>query len=125
QIGEMARDPADFAMSRHVYARLSGQGFEIKVPLGEEAIDDGVVARIRARFHAAYKEIYGAVDEQAPVEVIDWNVAGVRDRGQALRYADDARANAGKLDTRRRAYFPEVGGYVECPVYSRNALPVG
>ena len=25
----------------------------------------------------------------------------------------------------RRAYFPEVAGYVDCPVYDRHALPAG
>jgi N-methylhydantoinase A len=32
---------------------------------------------------------------------------------------------AGALKGRRRAYFPETGGWVDCPIYDRYALPAG
>jgi N-methylhydantoinase A/oxoprolinase/acetone carboxylase beta subunit len=62
------------------------------------------------------------------VEAVDWYLvasipngaaAASRARGWRGEVAGGARRGA------RRAYFPELGGYVEAPVYERAALGAG
>ena len=61
-----------------------------------------------------------------PVEIVNWKVEvwGPSPKTEDYRLAgigpsQDARKGV------RQAYFPEAGGYVDCPVYDRYSLTVG
>lgn len=126
QIAAMGYEITDFNISRHVYARMAGQGFEIKVVLGPQPADTTMPSRIRQAFIDSYQNIYGAVDQAADIEVVNWGMTGSRERatGFSFERAPGTGTDAPRKSA-RRAYFPEMGGYVMCDVYQRTDLPIG
>jgi N-methylhydantoinase A len=60
-----------------------------------------------------------------PVETVTWKLSaiGVAPRVSLAKAGDSQRNDALKM--RRRAWFPEAGGWTDCPVYDRYALAPG
>jgi N-methylhydantoinase A len=115
--------PAEISYERAADMRYVGQGHEVSVPLPEGALKDGDVAKISATFEEVYRTLYGRKGPDVPLEVVNWRVvaAGPRPRMDFhLPAGNGGRDNP--LKGKRRAYFPECGGYVEAPVYDRYAL---
>src|SRR5581483_5468494 len=95
------------------------------LPSGE--LHAGDTAAIITAFERVYRELYGRLGPPVPVEVINWRVVS---SGPApdLRLQTPAgpRDDAGAAQKGRRpAYFPELGGYHDTPVYDRYALAPG
>jgi N-methylhydantoinase A len=126
QLGELGEPK----WSRYAYMRYSGQGHELKVDLPEGRItNDYAVAGISA-FQETYKRNYGYTQPDTPIEAVDWYlVASIPssptppqesiDRG--MQSADKSAAEK----PARQAYFPEIGGYVECAVADRYMMTAG
>jgi N-methylhydantoinase A len=109
---------------RSADARYLGQGYELTVPVPPGPFDATTLARVRDAFDEIYAARYGYANAGEPVEVVTWKVSAA---AGAPRVAF-AKAPVGGGDGskgHRRAYFPEAGGYVECPVYDRYALGAG
>jgi N-methylhydantoinase A len=105
--------------------RYVGQGYEVEVALpGTDAKD--ALAAMPGAFAREYASVFGTSFAAWPVEVVAWKVevtGPLPGEGTAyrLRHANDVgSARRG----RRRAYFPEAGGSIDCPVYAREALGV-
>jgi N-methylhydantoinase A/oxoprolinase/acetone carboxylase beta subunit len=80
---------------------------------------------VRAAFDEIYAARYGYAQPAEPVEVVTWKLSAVGGAARvALAKAPTAPA-AGGLKGRRRAYFPEAGGWIDCPVYDRYHLAAG
>ena len=95
----------------------------VPVPVGP--FDAAALARVRAAFDEIYAARYGYAQPGEPVEVVTWKLSAV---GGAPRVAlakapttPGVRADKG----RRRAYFPETGGWIDCPIYDRYGLAAG
>ncbi len=121
---DAARAPA---IGRFAYMRYAGQGHEIRVDLPEFPVAADFSAQVTARFEEAYRAKYGYHQPGAVVEAVDWYVvASVPSRNGG---AESAKSFAAKTGSFRRgtraAYFAELGGYADCPVIDRDALPVG
>jgi N-methylhydantoinase A len=110
--------------------RYVGQGFEVLTelplgPYGHEAVES-----IRAAFEAAYQHLYGRTVEGLRIECVNWRLrasgpaTGVSRVREALRHRPGANAAEKQVGT-RRAYSPDVGGFVATPVYDRYALVPG
>ncbi|MGA0594566.1 hydantoinase/oxoprolinase family protein [Enterovirga sp. CN4-39] len=112
------------SFSRSIYLRYKGQGFELKVPVPVGAVDDGYVTHARAAFEETYRRIYGAAVPSTEIEAVDWLVVWSADAPARHMSAGEAVASPAS-PTRRPAYFPEAGGFVDCNVYLRAALPPG
>jgi N-methylhydantoinase A len=117
---------ADCRVQLKVDMRYVGQGYEVEVNLpGIEA--EEALAAMPAAFANAYEAVFGTSFPEWPVEVIAWKVdVSGPPPGQGEPYAlrhSDAIADASR--GRRRAYFPEAGGGIDCPVYARAALRPG
>ena len=74
-------------------------------------------------FDAAYASVFSLSYLDEPIEVIHWKVdlsgpAPKFDGRWSTRNRVAGQISKGK----RRAYFPEAGGFVDCPVYNRYAL---
>jgi N-methylhydantoinase A len=109
------------ALSRAASMHHVGQGFEIRVELPDDVTD---IAAIREAFFSRYRQEYGYVDRETPIEVTDWAV--VATIGAAPdRFALPLREGAGRSGSTRPAYFPEVGGMVETPVFDRGSIGPG
>lgn len=119
-------DAADIRIERWVDMRYHGQGFEVPVLLSEDWIAREDLSALLAAFVETYVKFFGHDLESAAVDAVTWRLVA---RGPANRIdLTTLRASQPTAATplrTRRAYFAEMGGFVECPVYERNTLPVG
>jgi N-methylhydantoinase A len=110
---------------RSADARYVGQGYELNVPVPPGPLDAGALARLRARFDEIYAARYGYANPREGVEVVTWKLSAVGGAPRVALAKQPSRSGEGTRKGVRRAYFPEVPGYLECPVYDRHALPAG
>src|SRR6185436_9740634 len=114
QAMEVVRDSAvsgAVTVTRSVDARYVGQGYELTVPVPGGTLDAAALARVRAAFDEVYAARYGYAQPAEPVEVVTWKLSAI---GGASRIALAKAATtplAGAVKRRRRAYFPETGGW--------------
>lgn len=114
-------------LTRTASMRYVGQGHELDIPVPGGVWSPDTVTRIHQAFDDAYAVTYGYSDPQEAVEIVTWKVAAstptppVTLPPPAAAGSDPAVALKGS----RQAYFPESGGFVECPVYDRYRLGVG
>lgn len=106
-------------------ASYVGQVHELMVPAHE-----GVLERtdeLVRRFHEAPDRFYTYRIESNPVQFYHWRVRaiGAIDRMTRVeqRYAGEDSSHAAKVS--RHAYFDELRGFVETPVYDGNRLEHG
>ena len=113
---------------RFAYLRYRGQGHEIRVDLPAFPIAEAYVGRLVQGFEEAYLAKYGYRQSGAKVEAVDWYlVAAIAATAPAGTRAGNWRGGEGgrAFSGTRQAYFPELGGYAECPVFERGALALG
>jgi N-methylhydantoinase A len=114
--GRAAMEGLDWRVSRSVDMRYAGQGYEVSVAAGEDALE---------RFHALHRKRYGYADTSRAVEVVSlrvrftvevepWDAAA-----QEMRSGDGVHART-KMT---KVYFGEEA--VEALVYARDLLRAG
>lgn len=107
--------------------RYVGQGHEIQVPLPVGQLSSDSIAVIISSFEEIYRRLYERLSSSVSVEIINWRVTSsgppprVHLQGTGEEQKDAQTAQKGS----RKAYFPELGGYDNIPVYNRYALMVG
>ncbi|HEV2580448.1 MAG TPA: hydantoinase/oxoprolinase family protein, partial [Ktedonobacteraceae bacterium] len=110
---------------READIRYVGQGYEIRVPLPAGELDSGSVSTITASFEEVYRRLYERLSQSVPIEIINWRVTTFSPmptvRLQLPEHTADQSARKGS----RKAYFPELGGYWDTPVYNRYGLSPG
>lgn len=117
---------ADIRVERSVDGRFQGQLHEIQVPLPEDwsrmAVDDFIV-----RFNAVYRELYHYAPDHTPIELLTWRarVSGMRRPLSAPVLADMGGDIGAARKGHRRAWFSELGGFVDTPIYDRYRLGAG
>src|SRR5207244_3727308 len=122
----------------------------ILIPFGAGAMSLGALSTeslptITASFENAYRALYHRLPHGVPIEALNWRLTvsgpqpstGLSRRsepGRALirppsvhasRTAPTTTGSARATKGARQAYFAEVGGFVETPVYDRYALHAG
>ena len=70
--------------------------------------------------------MYGRSNQNFPVEAVNWEVvaSGPRPKVDLPKKAPDADRKSPSRPL-RPVYFPEADGFVDCPVYMRDALEPG
>lgn len=116
---------ATVTTARSVDARYVGQGYELTVPVPPGPLDAGALARIRAAFDEIYAARYGYANPSEPIETVTWKLAAVGGSPRVALAKATSDGRDGGLKGRRRAWFPETGGWVDCDVYDRYALAPG
>ena len=126
QVNERARLIADrdVILSRAASMHHVGQGFEIRVELPVDVVDARYVDAMCESFFARYRQEYGYVDRDTPIEVTDWYVVAAAP-GDAAEPAARFRPAASRPTSSRQAYFPEAGGSITVPVVDRYPLRQG
>jgi N-methylhydantoinase A len=109
--------------------RFAGQGYEIAVELPNFPYGPVNLPNLREAFFQAYARAYGdRTFERA------WDIVGVHWRLRAsatggLLAMEKLPAVAGTADAAlkgtRPVWFPETGGFIDCPVYDRYSLGPG
>jgi len=121
-IRETGLDAAAARIERLADMRYVGQGFELVVPLptGPYTAADALVSAFEAR----YRQIFSQTLAQVPVEVINIRVT-VRAPASQDKLVVVQTFESGALKGKRPTYHPELGKYVDTPVYDRARLPAG
>jgi N-methylhydantoinase A len=110
--------------------RYLGQSYELAIPLAE--VTDAEWTGLAPAFHAEHLRRFGHSDPTAPIETVSFAVTaiGLIDMPELPRPPQGEREPpaAARRGT-RRAYFEAAGGHsdgwVECPVWQREALLAG
>src|SRR5713101_545720 len=114
-------------IERRVDMRYIGQSYELAIPLA--ATTDAEWAELAPAFHAEHLRRFGPSDPASPVEVVSFAVTatGLIDTPELPRPPQGEREPPGAARRgTRRAYFETAGaGWVECPVWQREALLAG
>jgi N-methylhydantoinase A len=109
--------------TRFADMRYIGQGYTLEVPVPLE-LDDDAVAGVIDEFHAIHLRVYNHAHPGAATEFVNLRVV----QEWALPRPDlrpAAAAHVGAERGSRRAYFDELGGFVDTPVYARGSLDAG
>src|SRR5437870_3599363 len=137
--------PADIHISRIAEMRHAGQGHEVECAMPLGALSTESLPTITASFENAYRALYHRPPHGVPIEALNWRLtvsgpqpgtglSGRSEPGRALirppsvhasRTAPTTTGSARATKGARQAYFAEVGGFVETPVYDRYALHAG
>ena len=107
--------------------RYVGQGYEIEVALPADVALAAGHRGLPEQFAKSYAEVFSISYLKLPLEIMNWKVEA---RGPTPQMA--ARTHLVGVTPRsearkgtRRAYFPDAGGFIECPVWDRYALSTG
>jgi N-methylhydantoinase A len=110
---------------RMVEVRYAGQGHELTVPVPPGLLDAGALPALQRAHGEVYAAHYGYAEPPgAPLEATNWKLE-ITCAAPPVTLSAPPR---GAGDPRKRArpvYFPEAGGFVDCPVYDRYRLGVG
>jgi N-methylhydantoinase A len=107
----LGQPPAAFV--REVDLRYAGQGYELTVPYREA----------RSAFAELYARRYGMASPTEALEATTWRLAAVL-RTPTVELPE-LPPGEGCPSRRRRAWFPELGGWADCEVHRREALVPG
>jgi N-methylhydantoinase A len=105
-----------FEVERTVDVRYVGQGYELNVAHGEEAVE---------RFHAAHAQRYGFANRERGLEIVN---VRVRVRVRAEKYEpvrEEVRAGDGKAALRGEKAIYFDGEWVKARVFDREKLRAG
>jgi N-methylhydantoinase A len=104
----------DVTYRRSVAVRYRGQSHELDVPLARGIADDGALQHLRHEFHRRHREAFG-VGSGGPIEIVNLRVRATVAVPHA-RFVRPSRADGEGTSVTRRAWFAELGGYVDTPV---------
>lgn len=125
-IERMVKDgmrPADVVCQRSADMRYIGQSYELEVPISA-AVDLAAVEQANARFRQRHERVYGHASAEAAVEFVNLRTVHacpldpVDWRGAAVPVTGPGTAA-------RKCYFEQRGGFVDTPVFPRDALGEG
>jgi N-methylhydantoinase A len=112
-------------VARAADLRYVGQGFELTVAVPAGPLDAAALAGVRMAFDEVYAARYGYAQPREPVEAVTWKLSAVGGTPRVTLAKAASTPAAGGVKGRRRAYFPETGGWVDCPIYDRYKLAAG
>ncbi len=111
---------------READMRYIGQGYEIPVRLPDEKLGQDGASKISASFEETYRRLYGRSGPPVAVEITNWRVMCSGPRSKVhFDTPPQADAEGNPRKSARQAYFPELGGFVETPVFDRYGLAPG
>ena len=114
------------SLARSADLRYAHQGSELTVPYDRPQVDrEGLDAMLR-EFHRRHRRLYGFALEQ-PVEIVTLRATASGEVGRVRMPPIPANGSGPDeaVIRRRRVYFEESGGFVDCPVYRRAGLNAG
>ena len=115
----------DIRFSASAEMHYEGQGFDIDVSLPRVPLDPQAIEELIAAFHERYADTFGYAQPDQPIRATGWKLGAVHSKGE-FRWPELPRnGSTPHPASRRPAYFPETGGFVDTPVYARAGLGRG
>ena len=115
---------------RALQMHYAGQGYEVDVDLPGSETGSKNRSKVNAKtildlFNTVYKRMYGRIYNDVPVEIINLRVVAeiIPDSKFSLPHLNKTGRDVQlAIKGSRNAFFPENGGYIQCPVYDRDKL---
>lgn len=117
-------DPGKATIERTADVRYHGQDYSLEISAAEPCASPGAREAWQARFVAAYRELYGKVDDDNPIELASIRVYA-RQAAPSPAIPSPKAGRAAEPKGRRDVYFPLLQDFADTPVYERDALVVG
>ena len=118
----------DTSIQYGVDCRYVGQGYELRVELPEEEIDEGRIEDVWKQMHELHRAEYGHAFEDNPIELVNLRVSGV---GETPKITEVPVGGKRSIDSARldeqEVYF-WIDGTLESistTFYDRTRLPIG
>lgn len=107
--------------------RYVGQSYELEVPFpeAEKELNMSGLSGLKERFHEKYIRTYKHAFRELPVEFTAIRVVFSQSPVPAPETGKVRQGEWARAEDRRRAYFDEGPGWMECDVYNRYQLPFG
>lgn len=67
----------DITVSRALDCRYVGQGYELRIPVGDEKLDEAGLRQVMEQFHRAHEQEYGHCFRGEPVEIVNLRTTAV------------------------------------------------
>ena len=117
-------DNSRVLVQRSVDLRYSGQDYPLEIEITGPCTNRSVTAEWESRFEAAYKDLYGKVDDDNPVELVSVRVL-VSQPAPQLDIARPSATTDALPKASREIYVSAEAGMEWADVYERNALRIG
>jgi N-methylhydantoinase A len=116
---------ARIRLDRALDMRYAGQGYEITLPCGAEALHREGIGALRRRFDETHEQLFGHMAPDQPVEVVSYRMCGIGtvSAPPMPKYKPTGARLSDALREHRLARFD--GKSLACPVYQRECLDVG
>jgi N-methylhydantoinase A len=111
--------------------RYVGQAHEVTVEVPEEIvknkIDAEAIGKLTDMFHESHKSLFGHASRDAAVEFITISVSaiGPSEKGKMMEIEQGTRSTDTAFKQKRKVYFEDFDGYIDCPTYERSRLRAG
>lgn len=107
--------------------RYVGQSYELTVPLPGKAIAVRDMPQIAALFHKEHERAYGHCAPEEPIEVVNLKLSatGLIPKPELKELKRGGISPEAALRPRRKVYFSETEGFVDCATYDRYRLTWG
>jgi N-methylhydantoinase A len=110
-------------VSRALEMRYLGQNYELELPIGETALDDGRVPALWQAFHAAHEARFGFAIPGEPIEIVNLTVTAASRTERPQVHELDPSMPSGRPVAERPVRFDS--GRLATPVYARDSLAPG
>ena len=122
---EAGATPDEISLTPSADMRYLGQGFEINVPLPRIELDTADEEAIRRAFFDSYRQQFGRVVDDVPIEAISWRLTSAAPgRDIRLDDVDRPKSEGDAKRGQRPVHFPDTG-FIDAAVYDRYALRPG
>lgn len=111
--------------TRSCLARYVGQGYEIPIEIPSRVLEEGDDALLLSIFEQAYRDQYGGVTIDWPVEILTWRVSVQTVLPPAERVADPVRKKPAQSFGTRPVMDPASGATSVFALYRREDLSPG
>ena len=114
-------------MHRFVDARYPSQTHELTISVpARHRLGSDDLRSIETGFHEEHERRFAYSLPALPVEILHWRVTGIGRTGDRFEVPFDESAEGSPEVARagvRQAYFQELGGFVETPVFVHDRVP--
>ena len=117
----------DMLFAKFIDMRYVGQSYELTLPLPDKELNTRDINNAVAQFHKEHERAYGHCAPEEPVQIANLKLSATgliaKPKFREIERGEISPEKA--LRSRRKVYFAEAGGFVECPTYDRYRLTWG